>query len=1300
MIFINKTWFLVIAFALLIGRVESSGNGSGAETTTPESLESTTISTSENVATTTTARTGNMNAYISIGADSVGYVLSLSYVVFLAALYAMYWVTRLIRCNNLSDNKIYIPEEQMTQRGFVFSRFGLILQILTYGFGLWLYVAMLMAIIGHYQDQWPFDLSIAKGSVDWDSFTRVFMAAWLGSIVVAIVARIFRHRMESFYLRPSSLSVAKYIKVSQVVTDVRGQALNVLHQEVLPIDFIPVRHINFLLKTLVWSDKDCMFVPGRFFPNHHPRASEADAIRRIGGLSAGAAADRTRDFGRNEISLTVPSIYSMLGGELSSFFYMYQISAGCLLSLYWDYITAGLLSLVLIVGSACIKAIMERREKLAMHAVATLQGSVWVKRDQHWTKVTSQELVVGDLVCLADDSAETSKEITVDCVVVSGSVVVDESALTGETMPVEKTPCVTPDTVLTPENCRGHFLFAGTRILQASDALDEERPGSVASAALAVVTATGGSTMRGELIRSLVYGSPSETILAKEFTVALLILASLAGLNFWIVNVSYTMSMSTVLPAITSIVGLISPLLTVALLGGEIRSAQRLKVSGIKVKELERLTAAGKTDFLLLDKTGTITKSGLAFAGVVPAHSEKIVECLSKDTAVPAELAACLALAHSVTRVNGGLVGHEVELRMVETAMSLGWNMTDLRAPTDASGTQWNVERLFPFSHETMTMSALVNGHGQRAVVCKGSFEAMSSRCLDISDETKQACGIFAQEGYYVLAAGMRLLEQDQLPSADAARDTIERELSFVGLMLFRNPVKEDSGEAISTLQKAGVEVAMVTGDSVFTATAVARAVGILPANRKIVIGLIDAKSKQTEWRLADTDSLISEESLASDSQAILCVTGEVFDRLRAEAKLEPTRIRVYARVSPCQKAEIVNLYGNMGKTVMMCGDGANDSIALRTSHAGLALCSKAEANVAAPFSTELVSLTALVLLLREGRAALTTSLAAYRYLVAVGLIQTVSKTVLYLQCGGFLSGVACLLIDCVQVPLLLYGICSAMPAAKLAPHAPEGSLLGPEMVLGTAWTVITGVLVLGISEAVLVSADWFVPFTTTAPMAAWRQRTDTFESALVVLVRLWMYADIALVYSYGSVHRRPTLTNWKLVITAIAVFALIGFVLFGPVGIVQAALTVNVTKAVSIGAADTFLNNFLFYYEKIGGVWYGVTDSIEYPQKFSISLVSIFVSMAIVHHVGFKLGVLGPVTRWCHQTLGWKDGACGICKRRRYRGYKPLSVQVAKFDALDESIVNVAKEESPAAEWELRRTYGRWRAPVAQEYT
>ena len=1201
--------------------------------------------------TATPTQSVSLDDSVSIGILGAGYITTyvLAFVIVMA--YLVHYIRRWSAFSSTVGCRGSLSDEKMTQVGYRFCYVGQSVKFASLAFGGWLQLAMLLAVIGHYKGIWVFDPSIPVGAVDWDSYTRVFLMAWSCSIILAVLCRIFRENLRTFFMMPESLAEASHVKISQVMidsSDPRGD-MAIRHEEILEVSTDNSRNFDFLLCRFTWSNSG-KFVPGSCFDKFGPKGTELEEIYNDGGLGPATLLDRKRCFGRNEIVMQIPSLLRMTIHELSSFFYIYQISA-CWLPFYWDYISVGFLTLVLVLTSAMIKIIMERREKTMLHSMATLHGSVWAKREGVWGQIQSEEIVVGELVCVTADEDGTAKEILADCVVVAGNAIMDESQLTGETMPIQKFKVPFNGQYRNPDEAENkkYFLFAGTTLLQCGSVDNVDKPPSVKEGTVAIVTSTGANTVRGELIRGLLFGAPIRSTLFVELRYSLAILLLIALIDFLSLNVKFSMSMSSMLTAMYSIVGLINPLMSVALLGGEMKSASRLKKGShgnprVFARDVHRLTIAGKVDLVLLDKTGTITKSGLDYYGLVAPNCDKMV----LGSVVPDELSCALALAHTVSRCGSRLVGHQVELRMVEAAETIGWKMdADLQNRIDPKGRRWRVEKLFPFSHETMTMSVIVSVGGSRFAICKGSFEAIKTRCVDISAQSAHSADKFAREGCYVLAVGMKELPAEQ-SSGEVLREDVEVGLQFAGLVMFRNEVKPDSRECILELNSAGIDCAMLTGDSVYTGTAVAQIVGIIPPASTVVIGTINAQTRMTEWRLGENDSIVGDDVVAVDSNMVLCVTGEVYASLRSHGTLDLVRTKVYGRVSPGQKAEIVRLYSNEDKVVAMCGDGGNDSGALRAAHAGLAINGRAEASVAAPFSTNSESLGALTLLIRESRAALCTSLASYRTLVVVGILYCISKSVLLFQCGGYQAGLAYLYLDMLTTPLVLFAICNAVPSKKLAERSPEGSLLGPEMITAAVWTILVNITFLAIAELVLVNQSWFVPFTTDVPLHEWQKRGNTFEGGLIFIWSAWVYVDTGLVYSYGSLHRRAVWTNWKLMATVALLFSITLTILFSSSETFTCAFKVNCSDVDQLAATDSFINNFLFYYEKIGGEWYGVVPTTEYPMSFKIGLFFILLSMSVIHHVGYKVIVMGPfVNKYLREEIGWTDGT-SCCRRRR----------------------------------------------------
>ena len=228
-------------------------------------------------------------------------------------------------------------------------------------------------------------------------------------------------------------------------------------------------------------------------------------------------------------------------------------------------------------------------------------------------------------------------------------------------------------------------------------------------------------------------------------------LVFIAFWDFLAVNLNYEFNLSSVLAATFMLISMVSPLLSVAVLGGQLASAQRLnrkkppnttredeegeQVSAdetiqIYVRDVDRMALAGKVrrqvsmfdvvrrlckiDLMCFDKTGTITKTGLDLIGFLPA-SNKSETRASWEELHPLEgyvaggeeldelLAAALALTHTVSRLGKQLIGHQVELRMVEAAEQLGWKYEEgMRAANE-----WTIVKQWTFDHQTMTMSVL-----------------------------------------------------------------------------------------------------------------------------------------------------------------------------------------------------------------------------------------------------------------------------------------------------------------------------------------------------------------------------------------------------------------------------------------------------------------------------------------------------------------------------------------------------------------------------------------------------------------
>ncbi|EER00409.1 cation-transporting ATPase, putative, partial [Perkinsus marinus ATCC 50983] len=288
---------------------------------------------------------------------------------------------------------------------------------------------------------------------------------------------------------------------------------------------------------------------------------------------------------------------------------------------------------------------------------------------------------------------------------------------------------------------------------------------------------------------------------------------------------------------------------------------------------------------MCFDKTGTLTKTGLDFVGIVRVDAHKPTaqpKLLSFSGGPPTSgmeglLGPGLALTHTVSVVGAKQrVGHQVELRMVEAAMSLGWVYnSDMSIVEEPAGLgKWEVLKQNAFDHHTMTMSVVIQNmeSGEAYVFCKGSHEAVLSRCNfhrgeeSAGSDTREvfeglvvsAAEQYAAEGCYVLAIAARKLSGGS-KGRSASRQELESGLSLLGLLLFRNELKPDSKRHIECLKAGGIDSVMITGDSVLTGATVGRKVGIIPRADRVVIGGASAEGTDIEWRDMDSHEIVPE---------------------------------------------------------------------------------------------------------------------------------------------------------------------------------------------------------------------------------------------------------------------------------------------------------------------------------------------------------------------------------------------------------------------------------------------------------
>ncbi|KAG0200869.1 hypothetical protein BGX28_006180 [Mortierella sp. GBA30] len=433
-----------------------------------------------------------------------------------------------------------------------------------------------------------------------------------------------------------------------------------------------------------------------FMQNSHwkdPDWSRAANCER--GIGRETHQERTMVFGENLIDVKEKTVVQLLVQEVLHPFYVFQIFSMAL----WfadDYYYYAACILFISTVSVVTELVETKKTMRRMRAMSRFTCNTKVFRSGRWRYIGSEELVPGDVFEITDP------ELTVfpcDAVLLTGDCIVNESMLTGESVPVSKIPVT--DAALQhmdlslaniPTGIARHFLFSGTRIVRArpgpareltpTTAEDEELGMSPPARGLAMVVRTGFNTTKGTLIRSMLFPKPNDFQFYRDSFRFIGILAMIAGVGFLISTVNFVRMgvpfKMMILKALDLITIVVPPALPATMSIGTSFAIARLKRSNIFCISPTRVNIGGKIDCMCFDKTGTLTEDGLDVLGVQCADSEtgKFGEMLNNveemqnapktvlEKSMP--LLFAMTTCHSVKSLSGELIGDPLDLKMFE----------------------------------------------------------------------------------------------------------------------------------------------------------------------------------------------------------------------------------------------------------------------------------------------------------------------------------------------------------------------------------------------------------------------------------------------------------------------------------------------------------------------------------------------------------------------------------------------------------------------------------------------------------
>lgn len=542
----------------------------------------------------------------------------------------------------------------------------------------------------------------------------------------------------------------------------------------------------------------------------------------------------------------------------------------------------GILIIAIVIINSVLAIVQEGNAERALAALQDMnKQSATVFRDNQVLEIDAEDLVVGDTLII-----ENGTLIPADARLIQSSQMrVEESALTGESEPVEKDA----DFVATEDQPLGdqvNMVFNGTTVVNGRGR--------------AIVTAAGMDTEMGKIAGLLNQNTAGATPLQVRLNklgkrISLIALAAAAlvfVLGYMQGEPLLDMFMTAVSLAVAAVPETLMVIVTLALAFGVQKMAKKHAI----IRRLPAVETLGSASVIASDKTGTLTQNKMTVRRVWTRGDEVIdIEDTMTEGAMEVLRAAALNSDVVIDEENDekNYIGNPTEIAIVRAVEENYHSLAEF---------QEQMPRVaeIPFD-STRKMMTTVHKSGKKYLsITKGAFDVLLPRFR--FGDVEQAAIVndrFGQKALRVIAVGYRVFDEEP---TDITPEFLEHDLTLIGLVGMIDPPRPESKDAIARAKKAGVRTVMITGDHVVTASAIARELGILEKGDKAVTGAkLQAMSDE------ELDQTVKENS-------------------------------VYARVTPEDKIRIVQSWQRTGATVAMTGDGVNDAPALNASDVGCAM--------------------------------------------------------------------------------------------------------------------------------------------------------------------------------------------------------------------------------------------------------------------------------------------------------------------------------------------------------------------------
>lgn len=609
---------------------------------------------------------------------------------------------------------------------------------------------------------------------------------------------------------------------------------------------------------------------------------------RKGGLTEEEASKRLEKYGANNLKeKKKESLFIKFIKQFNDFMIIVLIIAAIISAIVaktngsGDYIDS-IIIIAIVIFNAIMGLIQEEKAEKSLEALKKMSApNAKVRRNGKIREIEASQVVPGDVVML-----EAGNYVPADCRLIdSYNLQIEESSLTGETLPTSKQA----DVILNANTAIGdlkNMAFATTIVVNGH--------------AEAVVVETGMNTKVGQIAGMIIENESPETPLQKKLgevgktlAITCMIICGLIFLiGIWKQIPITEMFMTSVGLAVAAIPEGLPAIVTIMLSIGVTKMAKKNSI----IRKLPAVETLGCSSVICSDKTGTLTQNKMTVTQI--RNAVGLVK--NDDRRFILELGTMC----TDTIESQEIIGEATEVAITNAAVEMNLRKRDLYD---------RMQRIneISFDSKRKMMTTIHKIGSKYRIITKGAPDVLIKRCSQYyqsgriepifskRDALQEQNQMMAEDALRVIAIAYKDVEK--LPR-EINSETIENELTFVGLIGMIDPPREGVKEAVKTCRKAGIKTVMITGDHLQTAKAIAKELGIL--------------------RKGD-----------------LAINGETLEKMsQQELERNIMRYSVFARVSPEHKVRIVKAFQSTGAVVAMTGDGVNDAPALKNADIGIAM--------------------------------------------------------------------------------------------------------------------------------------------------------------------------------------------------------------------------------------------------------------------------------------------------------------------------------------------------------------------------